>query len=118
MSWKEKMAFRAAQALDKRGGSDAVKDDALKLKDIASGEGTIKEKLARAKDALKEPHGDMEAATTAPGPLTESGPDGPMFADATPEASSEADTETASADDAAFADPAPGEAPSEGPTFS
>ena len=46
---------RAKQVVDKRGGTDALKEDAQELKDIASGKGSAQDKAKRAADALKDP---------------------------------------------------------------
>ncbi|HEX2415899.1 MAG TPA: hypothetical protein VHJ37_11870 [Thermoleophilaceae bacterium] len=46
---------RAKQVVEKRGGSDALKEDAQELKNIASGKGSTKDKAKRAAEALKDP---------------------------------------------------------------
>jgi hypothetical protein len=46
---------RAKQVVEKRGGTDALKEDAQELKDIASGKGSAQDKAKRAADALKDP---------------------------------------------------------------
>lgn len=46
---------RAKRIVDQRGGTDALKEDAQELKDIASGKGTTQDKAKRAAEALKEP---------------------------------------------------------------
>ena len=46
---------RAKRIVDQRGGTDALKEDAQELKDIASGKGTTQEKAKRAAEALKDP---------------------------------------------------------------
>lgn len=46
---------RAKQVVDKRGGTDALKEDAQELKDIASGKGSAQDKVKRAAEALKDP---------------------------------------------------------------
>jgi hypothetical protein len=46
---------RAKKIVDQRGGTDALKEDAQELKDIASSKGTTQEKAKRAAEALKEP---------------------------------------------------------------
>lgn len=45
----------AEDVVEKRGGTDALKKDAQELKDIATSEGTTKDKARRAADALKDP---------------------------------------------------------------
>ena len=46
---------KAKQMVNKRGGTDALKEDAQELKDIASSKGSTQDKAKRAADALKEP---------------------------------------------------------------
>jgi hypothetical protein len=50
-----RLANQAKKLVDKRGGTDALKEDAEELKEIAKGEGTIKEKGKAAGKALKGP---------------------------------------------------------------
>ncbi len=51
----KKLTNRAKDAVEKRGGTDALKKDAQELKDIATGKGTLKDKAKAAGEALKEP---------------------------------------------------------------
>ena len=46
---------KAKDEVDKRGGTDALKEDAEELKDIAKGEGSVTDKAKKAADAIKEP---------------------------------------------------------------
>jgi hypothetical protein len=46
---------RAKGIVQKRGGTESVKEDAQELKDIASSEGSMSEKAKRAADAVKDP---------------------------------------------------------------
>jgi hypothetical protein len=46
---------RAKRLVEKRGGSDSVKEDAEELKDIAKGEGSLKDKAKAAGEAIKDP---------------------------------------------------------------
>jgi hypothetical protein len=46
---------RAKQIVGKRGGTDALKEDAEELKDIATGEGSLKDKAKDAAEAIKDP---------------------------------------------------------------
>jgi len=55
------IANKAKQAVDKRGGVDALKGDAAELKEIAKGKGSLKEKAKAAGGALKEPGKAEEA---------------------------------------------------------
>jgi hypothetical protein len=57
---------KARQVVHKRGGTDALKEDAQELKDIASGKGSAQDKAKRAAEALKEP-GAPGGPNRAPG---------------------------------------------------
>jgi hypothetical protein len=46
---------RARNLVSKRGGTDALKEDAEELKDIAKGEGSLKDKAKAAGEAVKDP---------------------------------------------------------------
>jgi hypothetical protein len=46
---------QAKKLVEKRGGTDALKEDADELKDIAKGEGSLKDKAKAAGEAVKEP---------------------------------------------------------------
>jgi hypothetical protein len=60
-----KLAGRAKQLIDKRGGMESVKEDAMELKNIASEKGSMAEKAKEAAAALKDPGapGDPAAPT-------------------------------------------------------
>jgi hypothetical protein len=60
-----KIADKAKEQVEKRGGSDALKEDADELKGIAKGEGSLKDKAKAAGEALKEP-GKAEEAEKPP----------------------------------------------------
>jgi hypothetical protein len=49
------LAGKAKEQVDKRGGTDALKEDASELKDIAKGKGSLKDKTKAAADAVKDP---------------------------------------------------------------
>ncbi len=51
----KKLADQAKKAVDKRGGTDALKEDLSELQKIAKGKGTPQEKAKRAAEALKDP---------------------------------------------------------------
>ena len=51
----KRLTNRAKDIVEKRGGTDSVKEDAGELKDIASGEGALKDKAKAAAEAIKEP---------------------------------------------------------------
>jgi hypothetical protein len=46
---------KAKQMVDRRGGTDSVKEDAEELKDVARGDGSTTDKAKEAADALREP---------------------------------------------------------------
>ena len=50
-----RLAMMAKQQIDKRGGTEALKQDAQQLSKIAKGPGSAGDKAKRAADALKEP---------------------------------------------------------------
>jgi hypothetical protein len=50
-----RLADQAKKVVDKRGGTDALKEDAEELKDIAAGQGSMKEKAKAAGEAIKDP---------------------------------------------------------------
>lgn len=66
----KKLTNRAKAMVGKRGGTDALKDDLNELKDIAKGQGTVKDKAKAAADALKDPgkKDDTPAAPPTPSP--------------------------------------------------
>jgi hypothetical protein len=51
----KKVADKAKQQVDKRGGTDALKEDADELKGIAKGKGSLKDKAKAAGKAVKDP---------------------------------------------------------------
>jgi hypothetical protein len=51
----KQLTDRAKNLFTKRGGTDALKEDAQELKDIAKGEGSVKDKAKAAGEAVKEP---------------------------------------------------------------
>jgi hypothetical protein len=53
MRWN-RLAEQAKKVVDSRGGTDGIKRDADKLREIATGKGTAKEKAQRAADHLKQ----------------------------------------------------------------
>ena len=54
MNWKA-MADKAKQTFQQRGGSEAAKEDAEELRDIAHGQGSITDKAKEAAAAIREP---------------------------------------------------------------
>lgn len=59
--------------VSKRGGVDALKEDAGELKDIAGGSGSITDKAKDAVDAVKDPGAPGEASSAAPDAPAEGG---------------------------------------------
>ena len=60
----KRLTDRAKDAVEKRGGKDALKDDMQELRNIAKGKGSLKEKATAAKDALKDPGREGSRATS------------------------------------------------------
>ncbi len=58
---------KAKELIDKRGGTDSLKEDAGELKDIASSKGSFVDKAKDAVEAIKDP-GDDSVASPAPPP--------------------------------------------------
>ena len=56
-----KLTDEAKKLMDDRGGTDALKEDAEELKDIATGEGSLTDKAKAAFDAIKDPGAAGEA---------------------------------------------------------
>jgi len=50
-----RLTDQAKKIVEKRGGSDALKEDADELKDITKGKGSLKDKAKAAAEALKDP---------------------------------------------------------------
>jgi hypothetical protein len=55
-----RIADKAKDQVEKRGGGDALKEDADELKGIAKGEGSLKDKAKAAGKAIKEPEAKDE----------------------------------------------------------
>jgi hypothetical protein len=62
-----RLADQAKKIVDRRGGTDALKEDATELKDIATGEGSMKDKAKAAADAVKDPGAPGEEQKKQPG---------------------------------------------------
>jgi len=72
----KRLADKAKDVVEKRGGTDALKEDAQELKDIAKGKGSLKEKAKAAADALKEPGETPDADRPASAPRQTRAPEG------------------------------------------
>lgn len=59
------LAGRAKQLIDRRGGTDSLKQDAEELRGIARGRGSLSEKAKAAAQAVKEPGGATRAEPDA-----------------------------------------------------
>ena len=57
-----KLTDQAKKLIDDRGGMDALKEDAMELKDIATGEGSLTDKAKAAVEAVKDPGAPGEDA--------------------------------------------------------
>jgi hypothetical protein len=69
-----RLTNRAKDLVEKRGGTESVKQDAAELKDIAKGEGGLKHKAKAAAEAIKQPGAAPEGAEK-PKPGVDSDPD-------------------------------------------
>jgi len=58
----KKLADKAKDTIDKRGGMDSLKADAEELKKVAKGEGSLTDKAKAAAQALKDPGARGEKA--------------------------------------------------------
>ena len=61
-----KLTDQAKQLIGKRGGMDSVKEDAVEVKDIAQGEGSMQDKAKAAAEALKDPGAPGEPSDPPP----------------------------------------------------
>ena len=59
-----KITDKAKELIGKRGGTDALKQDAEELKDIVQGEGSVTDKAKAAAEAIKDPGAEGEGPTT------------------------------------------------------
>lgn len=58
-----RLTDQAKKIVDKRGGTDALKEDAEELKGIATGKGNLKDKAKEAGEAIKDPGAPGEEKT-------------------------------------------------------
>ena len=61
----KRLTDRAKDLVEKRGGTDSLKEDADELKGIAKGEGSLTDKAKAAAAALKDPGAGAEPRTPA-----------------------------------------------------
>jgi len=80
-----RLAGAAKKIIDKRGGTERLKQDVEELKAIAKGEGTLEEKARRAAERLRAPApADEPAAAEGQAPAEGASPGGSAAADAGP----------------------------------
>lgn len=65
------LSQQAKRLLDRRGGTDSLKEDAQELRDIAKGEGSLSDKAKAGAAAVKEPGAAAPADAGAPRPADE-----------------------------------------------
>jgi hypothetical protein len=65
----KKLANKAKETIDKRGGVDSLKADAEELKKVAKGKGSLSDKAKAAAQAIKDPgaRGEEKARTPITG---------------------------------------------------
>jgi hypothetical protein len=71
MNWKQRLAVQAKKTIDARGGTESLKEDAQELRNIARGQGSAKDKLRAAAQAIKTPGGSDATAEGEPQQPTE-----------------------------------------------
>jgi hypothetical protein len=76
MDWK-RLADRAKQVVDKRGGPQSVKEDAEELLDIAKNRDSTSDKFKEAVEAIKEPGAEPHEAGNNPPPPPQNTPQNP-----------------------------------------
>ncbi len=65
MNWKQRLAVQAKKTIDARGGPESLKEDAQELRNIARGQGSAKDKLRAAAQAIKAPGASEETPAAA-----------------------------------------------------
>jgi hypothetical protein len=63
----KRLTDKAKDVVEKRGGTDALKEDAKELREIAKGKGSLKDKAKAAADALKDSGREGEERATGTG---------------------------------------------------
>jgi hypothetical protein len=64
----KKLADQAKSAVDKRGGTESLKEDLGELKDIAKSKGSLADKAKEAAAAIKDPGDAGDSPPAAPSP--------------------------------------------------
>ena len=62
----KRLSEQAKRLIDKRGGTNSLKEDAGELRDIARGKGSMSDKAKAAADAVKEPGARPQPAGEEP----------------------------------------------------
>jgi hypothetical protein len=65
------LSSKAKELIEKRGGTDSLKQDAEQLKGVAKGSGSLSEKAKAAVSALKDPGADAAAPETTAAPTAD-----------------------------------------------
>jgi hypothetical protein len=70
-----RLTDRAKDMIEKRGGTDALKEDARELRDIAKRQGSLKDKAKAAADAVRDPgaRGRQRTGDAGSGPAARGG---------------------------------------------
>ena len=68
---------KVMQMINRRGGTDSVKEDAEELRDIAQGQGSLSDKAKQAAEALKDPGAKGPDTPTSPPPPGDTEPADP-----------------------------------------
>jgi hypothetical protein len=63
----KRVTDRAKDLVEKRGGTESLKEDAAELRDIAKGPGSVKDKAKAAVEALKDPGEEPASAAETAG---------------------------------------------------
>jgi general stress protein YciG len=73
----KRLADRAKDVIDKRGGTGALKEDAQELRDIAREKGSLTDKAKAAGEAIKDPGAKGPERSRKAAPSAPPEPDGP-----------------------------------------
>ena len=65
----KRLSDRAKDLVEKRGGTDSLKEDAAELKEIATGKGSLSDKAKAAAAAIKDPGATGAGDETEPKPV-------------------------------------------------
>ena len=64
----KKLTQQAKDVIDKRGGTESLKEDFAELKGIAKGQGSLTDKAKEAAEVLKQPGSSADAPPASPSP--------------------------------------------------